>query len=79
MKTQIKIELPKGKLSVKFTQTQMYCGRKYLPLASGEYPAEAIKELLVMYAVPVGTALTIFGRSTMGKQEVIKPRETPEP
>jgi len=46
MKTPEKIELPKGKLSVKFSQSrcvwQMYCGGEYLPLACGGYPTEAI-------------------------------------
>ena len=83
MKTPEKIELPKGKLSVKFSQArcvwQMYCGGEYLPLACGGYPTEAIKELLAWYAVPIGTAVTIFGGSTMGKQVVLTTRETPEP
>jgi hypothetical protein len=83
MKTPEKIELPKGKLSVKFSQArcvwQMYCGGEYLPLACGGYPTEAIKELLAWYAVPIGTAVTIFGGSSMGKQVVLTTRETPEP
>ena len=83
MKTPEKIELPKGKLSVKFSQArclwQMYCGGEYLPLACGGYPTEAIKELLEWYAVPIGTAVTIFGGSSMGKKVVLTTRETPEP
>lgn len=82
MKIPEKIELPKGKLSVKFSQArcvwQMYCGGQYLPMADGQYPTEAIKELLAWYAVPIGTAVTIFGGSTMGKQVVLTTRETPE-
>jgi hypothetical protein len=64
----MKLQLPKGKITIRHRQMrnvfQCFAGSLYLVGASGDYPDDAAQELANQYDVPEGTVATIYGHLT---------------